>query len=89
MRFTPANPDFDVDGFSDGEDADLEPQTCLHCGKGFDGGSSWCPGGACFMAWDKARKEQAEAKFQAEREANLQRWGLRPKGVNIEIRRVA
>lgn len=27
-----------------------------------------------------------EAAYQGQREANLQRWGLRPEGTNIEIR---
>lgn len=46
--------------------------------------------------WEAARSPQMTAEelgeaFQKAREGNLQRWGLRPKGVGIEVkgRRVA
>lgn len=67
----------------DTPDWDPEPEddtdACAACRRGQYG---------CTCLTDEEREEQ-EAEYQAKREANLQKWGLRPKGKGIDGRLAA
>lgn len=56
---------------------EIDAATCRYCGDEFRAEGDFCSRGC----------EAAHEMHQDQRETNLQRWGLRPKGVNIEIRR--
>ena len=45
------------------------------------------PGISLEVVFTDEGSEEAEAEYQAMREANLQRWNVRPKGKGIEVRK--
>lgn len=64
-----------------------EPETyasrCYCCGQYFSQRTRGTYREFCFKVKCVEKRKAQEAAYLAEREANLQRWGLRPKGVAI------